>query len=152
MTTSCCNKKASRPSIKFVDQWGNATYEIVKKLTSVPGNKICELPKPGEEYDESHPIIPQSGASEHVIPTSLDRNRYGERTETMTDDFLTTWLACHRKKQSKNKPNESVVYNLWGVAVRMLHPVLVEIAPTSSEHDPLNLVLGGRGQEPVKHI
>ena len=41
---------------KIADQWENTTYEIVNELKDVPVYKIDELPKPGEEYDESHQL------------------------------------------------------------------------------------------------
>ena len=41
---------------KMVDQWENTIHEIIEKLPDVPIYKFCKLPRPGKEYDESHPL------------------------------------------------------------------------------------------------
>ena len=54
----------------------------------------------------------------------------------------------------ESKSNEKVGVQLPGHGCEnvKLHPGLVEISLTLSEHDPLNPLLGEKGLEPAKHI
>ena len=72
----------------------------------------------------------------------------------MTGDSLTTRLACHRMKPYKNESSENVGVQPVGHGFENVtpHPGLVEITPTLLEHDPLDLILGGKYQELVRHI
>ena len=123
---------------------GNTKYEIVNKPTNVPIYKICKLPKPGEEYDESHPWHTRV-VHQNMFPLAWTDTYVPEEKDN--DRGLPGHQACIPQGEAvKNESNENVVVKPLGHICEniTLHPGLVERAPTLLGHDPLNLVLRGK--------
>ena len=98
-------------------------YEIIKKLADVPIYKICKLPKVREDSDESCPkhtkVVHQNMLlpldwTEAEIPEDRNNTRHPDQ-QASTEQIKAT---------DKTKPVKMLVYNLWGMAVRMSHSVL----------------------------
>ena len=109
---------------KIVDQWENTTYEIVEKLKDVPIYRICELPKPEENHDKSHPLCTRVVHQNMLFPLVWMETYTPEDREN--DRELPDHEACmpHDEPTYKTNPMKNLVYNLQDVALRTSYSIL----------------------------
>ena len=120
----------------------------------MPIYKIHELPKPEEEYDESHPLCTRVVHWNMLFLLAWTETDIKENIDD--DSRLPDHQACTPQDQAvtkKTSPIKMLVYSLWGMFVKMSHSILgcgdssflVGAWPPKPSSR-------GKGQEPVKHI
>ena len=112
-------QKGFQAKHKIADQWENTTYEIIEKLADVPIYKIHKFPKPGEDSDESHPL--QTKVVHQNMLFLLDWTDTDISEDRDNGNRLSNHQACILQGDAADKmdPVKMLVYNLWGMAVRM---------------------------------
>ena len=117
-------QKGFQTKHKIADLWENITYEVIEKLTDVPVCKICELPKWGDDTDESHPLCTKVVHRNMLFSLDWTVNNIPEDRDN--DKRLLDHQAGTQQCEDTDKMNpvKKLVYNLWGMAVRTSHYIL----------------------------
>ena len=103
---------------------GNTTYEIIQKLANVPIYKICELPKLGEDSDESCPKHTKAVHQNMLFPLDWTETDIPEDGDNGKRHPIQQACTPQGEATDKTNPVKMLVYNLWGVAVRTSHSIL----------------------------
>ena len=115
------------------------------KLTNVPIYEIHELPKPEEEYDESHPLCTRVMHQNMLFPlawteTDIPEDKHDDRGLPDHQTCMPQGEAVEKTEFNENVGVQPLGHGCENVT---LCPGLVEVAPILSEHYPQNLVLRG---------